>query len=164
MSEKMDGIRAIWDGINLLSRQGKPMVVPQWFIKGLPNQMLDGELWMGRNSFDKLLKLVNEVQWAGIGYYIFDAPSSKQTYEKRMKELEELELPLHVKVAKRIRCSGRSHLQEYLDSITEEKGEGIMLREPQSLYTPGFTSSIIKVKVRNLPFISDCLRGSVTLK
>jgi len=49
----MDGIRAYWDGVRLLSRQGKQLFAPLAFTKELPNISLDGELWMGRGSFER---------------------------------------------------------------------------------------------------------------
>ena len=33
MSEKLDGVRAYWDGENLISRNGKVFNVPLFFIK-----------------------------------------------------------------------------------------------------------------------------------
>jgi len=37
MSEKLDGIRAYWDGENLLSRNGKVIHAPQWFTQDYPD-------------------------------------------------------------------------------------------------------------------------------
>jgi DNA ligase-1 len=45
MSEKLDGIRAYWDGKRLFSRQGKQLPVPSTFALGMPDIPLDGELW-----------------------------------------------------------------------------------------------------------------------
>lgn len=36
MSEKLDGVRAYWDGEKLLSRGGKEFVAPIWFTKDFP--------------------------------------------------------------------------------------------------------------------------------
>src|SRR5213078_1892631 len=47
MSEKLDGVRAYWDGKQFLSRQGNIYHAPDWFIEGLPTVPLDGELWLG---------------------------------------------------------------------------------------------------------------------
>jgi DNA ligase-1 len=48
MSEKLDGVRAYWDGNALTSRLGNPFQVPEWFLAGLPSTPLDGELWADR--------------------------------------------------------------------------------------------------------------------
>jgi DNA ligase-1 len=37
MSEKLDGIRAYWDGEKLLSKNGNIIHAPIWFIKDLPS-------------------------------------------------------------------------------------------------------------------------------
>src|SRR5262249_29125649 len=48
MSEKLDGVRAYWTGKGFLSRQGNVYHAPDWFVQGLPDVPLDGELWLGR--------------------------------------------------------------------------------------------------------------------
>src|SRR4051812_5175371 len=87
VSEKMDGIRAYWDGSKLLSRHGKEIVVPEEFLHGLPSDVtLDGELWMGRGTFEKLISTLNSNQqgdWSNIKYCVFDLPHSKSIHEKR---------------------------------------------------------------------------------
>jgi len=53
MSEKLDGVRALWDGARLVSRNGNEFAAPAWFIAALPAGMaLDGELYMGRGLTD----------------------------------------------------------------------------------------------------------------
>jgi len=51
VSEKLDGIRAIWDGYQFSSRQGHPIYAPAWFTQHFPTRPLDGELWIGRGQF-----------------------------------------------------------------------------------------------------------------
>ena len=64
--EKLDGVRAWWDGRQFLSRQGNVYHAPQWFTAGLPNVCLDGELWLGRKAFQRPMKdgvaLLNAIQ------------------------------------------------------------------------------------------------------
>lgn len=43
MSEKLDGVRALWDGRQFLSRQGNVYHAPAWFKAGLPSVPLGGE-------------------------------------------------------------------------------------------------------------------------
>ena len=87
--------------------------------------------------------------WNQIGYYVFDIPSSLSTYEERMKEMETLQalLPSHIQVVKNLQCTGNDHLNKYLLSIVAAKGEGVMIRKPQTPYIPQLTSSLLKVKV-----------------
>jgi DNA ligase 1 len=51
MSEKLDGVRAFWDGKQFLSRLGNRYHAPAWFTEGLPLEPLDGELWIDRKKF-----------------------------------------------------------------------------------------------------------------
>ena len=57
VSEKLDGVRAYWDGSRLLFRSGQTIQAPDWFTRELPRTALDGELWIGRGQFEKLSPL-----------------------------------------------------------------------------------------------------------
>jgi DNA ligase-1 len=121
-------------------------------VVGLPPVALDGELWMGRESDSTVvLNTIKNVEekWKQVGYYVFDIPSSSAPYEQRMRELEALKpsLQSHVHIVEVIQCKGMEHLIGYLDSVVASNGEGVMVREPHSLYIPGLTSSLRKVKV-----------------
>ena len=39
-SEKLDGMRAFWDGSELLSRNGKRIAAPDWFTASTANSLL----------------------------------------------------------------------------------------------------------------------------
>jgi len=40
MSEKLDGVRAIWTGEKLISRNGNEFAAPGWFTAGLPAEVM----------------------------------------------------------------------------------------------------------------------------
>lgn len=50
-------------------------------------------------------------------------------------------------MAARAQCKGHIHLQKMKEMILERGGEGIMLRRIGSLYEPGRSQSLIKIKV-----------------
>lgn len=54
VSEKFDGVPAIWDGKTLRFRGGREVAAPGWFKARLPATPLDGELWLARGKFDEL--------------------------------------------------------------------------------------------------------------
>ena len=88
VSEKLDGVRAIWDGKKLTSRQGNIINAPAWFIKDLPNTPLDGELWLARGQFDALSGAVRkdipiDAEWQNISYQIFELPNAKGDFNAR---------------------------------------------------------------------------------
>src|SRR5688500_4024783 len=58
MSEKLDGIRAYWDGETFTSRLGNQFFAPDWFVEDLPADTLDGELWVGRKMFSTTTSIV----------------------------------------------------------------------------------------------------------
>src|SRR6266496_2186739 len=104
MSEKLDGVRAVWlpftrgrlfstipwanrarderDPIcsGLWSRRGKQFAAPDWFLDCLPpNMPLDGELYTGRKQFQKTMSTVRKLEpvddeWVNVSYRIFDIP------------------------------------------------------------------------------------------
>lgn len=135
----------------MISKQGKNMEAPIWFVKDLPSTPLDGELWMGQGSLELLQKAIQFNSWIDVGYYVFDLPASKNAYEDRLKQLDSMKylFPPHVRVVESIECTGMEHLRHYLDLILEKGGEGVMARQPCSLYEPNMvTSSLLKVKVK----------------
>jgi DNA ligase-1 len=153
MSEKLDGVRAYWDGKTFLSRQGNVYHAPDWFLHGLPDSALDGELWMDRKSFQQTVSIVRRQDksdhWRKIRYLVFDAPASGGRFEERKAHLEELlqeSKQPYARVHPHRRCEGLDDLNTELRRIEALGGEGLMLREPGSLYKVGRSSSLLKVK------------------
>jgi len=155
MSEKLDGVRAFWDGTRFVSRQGNPFFAPDWFRKELPDAVLDGELWIGRREFQQTVSIVRSRDqnegWRKVRFLVFDAPAHNDTWEKRMEVLKQL-LPKSGRkdaiatALEHVRCEGVPHLRKYLKRIEKAGGEGLMLREPASVYEAGRSSTLLKVK------------------
>lgn len=106
MSEKLDGQRALWlpwtrgDRVSdipfanrerdsrdhvatgLWSRYGKPIFAPDWWLDKLPpDELLDGELYLGRGLFQTLSSYVRkhpaqrkDSEWRDVRYCLFDVP------------------------------------------------------------------------------------------
>ena len=163
----MDGVRGYWNGLILISKNGNEIHCPKWFTEQLPSTTsFDGELWMGRdNTFSDIASILNSKNgdWKQLGYYIFDIPSSIDTYEVRMKEMESLKLvlPAHVHIVENIQCTGNEHLNRHLLSVVTGKGEGLMLRKPQTANQKGYTSSILKVKVKESLYLCSTMYRSM---
>src|SRR6478609_1670460 len=94
MSEKLDGVRAYWDGARLLSRLGNVLHAPDYFLDGLPKHPLDGELFLNRKSFQKTVAIVRRQDksdhWRQIKFLIFDAPAHGGAFEERVQLLTAL--------------------------------------------------------------------------
>src|SRR6266446_6742150 len=88
LSEKLDGVRAFWDGTALISRLGNPFHAPDWFLAGLPAVPLDGELWIGRKAFQRTVGIVRRQDktdlWKQVSYVAFDAPALDAPFEDRL--------------------------------------------------------------------------------
>jgi ATP-dependent DNA ligase len=55
LSEKLDGVRAYWNGVEFCSRNGAVFAAPAFFTASLPKDThLDGELWCGREQVSPL--------------------------------------------------------------------------------------------------------------
>ena len=147
MSEKMDGVRAYWDGNKLWSRNGKLLGAPSEFTEGFPVVPLDGELWMGRGMFPQLLGVLKTKDWKSITFHIFDLPTSEGNFESRHEQLKGLQLPPHAKIVHHQLCKSNKYLEESLETLIKENGEGFVLRDPNSKYVVGKTESLLKVKV-----------------
>jgi DNA ligase 1 len=153
MSEKLDGVRAFWDGRQFLSRQGNLYHAPDWFVAGLPRVPLDGELWLDRKAFQRAVSIVRRQdkgeQWRAIRYLIFDAPAANGPFEERIEFIKEGVLcwknPFSA-IHEQTLCRDALHLQDELRRIESLGGEGVMLREPGSKYIAGRSTTLLKVK------------------
>jgi DNA ligase 1 len=147
VSEKYDGIRAIWDGKNLLTRHGKRLNPPAWFTAGLPARRLDGELWMGRGTFARLQAnlLTKGSDWTGIGFHIFDLAEAG-TFEDRYAALQCLPLPGHAVCVSHELCTGMDDLDSRERDVVAAGGEGLVIRRPGCKYRPGRAGDVVKIK------------------
>ncbi|HSQ55226.1 MAG TPA: DNA ligase [Gemmata sp.] len=153
MSEKLDGVRAYWDGKQFLSRKNNIFYAPDWFTDGLPGHALDGELWIDRKQFDRTSGLVRRqdrpAEWKEIRYLVFDAPDAQGPFEERLKFLKDSLGGWKTRFAAvhdHTACTGLDHLFTELDRVTALGGEGLMLRKPGSMYERTRSMSLLKVK------------------
>ena len=154
VSEKLDGVRAYWDGERLLSRKGNPINAPPWFVEHYPRVPLDGELWMGRGAFERLSGAVrrqvpDDAQWRGIRFMVFDLPSSPGTFDRRLQRLREMFETIaspYLALVEQFRVADRAELMETLDRVVAGGGEGLMLHRGNSLYTAGRGDDLLKLK------------------
>ena len=153
MSEKLDGIRAYWDGEEFLSRLGNKFHAPDWFVADLPADTLDGELWVGRKMFQQTTSIVRSGaqsdEWKQVTYVVFDAPERegrlRGSHRAREKVLKKAEAP-HARALEHVACNGIDHLREELARVEALGGEGLMLRQPSSPYEVGRSTTLLKVK------------------
>ncbi|NLX99234.1 MAG: DNA ligase [Rhodopirellula sp.] len=153
ISEKLDGVRAFWDGKQFLSRQGNLFYAPDWFVTGLPAVALDGELWIGRKQFQRTVSIVRRQDqsdlWKEVRFLVFDAPRCDGGFEARLEFLAEslrAERQPYARLHEHQRCQGLPQLREELARVEALGGEGLMLRQPGSVYEVGRSFTLLKIK------------------
>ena len=158
MSEKLDGVRAIWDGEKLVSRNGNQFFAPAWFIAELPAGVtLDGELFIGRGQFQTTVGTVKkkapiDAEWSLIRYCVFDAPLAPGGFEARLELCEAVLAGSTVaSVVYHQACGGKRDMERFFEELCNAGAEGIMLRAPGSVYENRRSGNLLKYK----PFESD---------
>jgi DNA ligase 1 len=154
VSEKYDGIRAYWNGTQLLTRAGNLIRAPDWFIADWPMAALDGELWIGHGEFETLLATVRDEvpdprAWRRVRFMVFDVPSNGGHFTARKRALDELVASLGqpwVQAVEHWRVLDHDALQAQLDRIVEAGGEGLMLHRDAALYHAQRRDDLLKVK------------------
>lgn len=153
-SEKLDGVRAIWDGRELRFRSGKTINAPAWFIAGLPTQPLDGELWIARGQFERVSGIVrrevpDDAAWREVRYMIFELPGAPGTFSERAEKIKVVVRAANVPWLSEIPQfypGDRSQLKKRLDAVVRAGGEGLMLHRADALYETGRSDVLLKVK------------------
>ena len=154
VSEKLDGVRAVWDGRQLRFRSGLPVAAPAWFIDALPAEPLDGELWLGRGCFDAVSGLVrrarpDDAAWRALQYQVFDQPGTPGPFGERARRLQALVdrtawPPLQALAQHRL--ADRAALQRQFRAVVDAGGEGLMLHRADALWRPGRSRDLLKLK------------------
>jgi DNA ligase 1 len=154
VSEKYDGVRALWDGTQLRFRSGRVVAAPAWFLAQLPKRPLDGELWLGRGRFEALSGIVRKAvadddAWRSLRYMVFELPGAPGTYAERAAQI--------VRVVDAAAWTGliaveqragldRAGLKARLDAVVRQGGEGLVLHRADAPYQTGRSESLLKLK------------------
>jgi DNA ligase-1 len=154
VSEKYDGVRAIWDGSVLRFRSGNVVNAPRWFLAKLPATPLDGELWIARGKFDQLSSIVRksvpiEDEWRQVSYMIFEQPNGTGTFEERVGRIQRVVASANfaqLKAVEHFRVGNRLALKFKLEEVVKGGGEGLMLHLADAPFTVGRSDVLIKVK------------------
>ena len=153
-SEKLDGVRAYWDGENLLSRQGKKLNAPLSFTKNFPKFALDGELYAKELKFEEIQasvmdKLPDEKAWSRLKFHIFDVPEASGGLPRRLEVLAKFlknEPNDNLIIIKQIKMRDNAHFLKFAESIIAKGGEGAVVREPNAPYERKRSKNALKFK------------------
>lgn len=153
VSEKLDGVRAYWDGTQMRFRSGNVIQAPPWFTAALPAHPLDGELWLGRGTFERLSGIVrrdtpDDAEWRKIRYMVFELPEAPGTFSARLEQLRALLAATRapwVQAVEQFRIADAKTLKRKLDEVVRGGGEGLMLHRADALYQTGRSAVLLKV-------------------
>ena len=154
VSEKLDGVRAVWDGRSLRFRSGKPIHAPAWFVDALPAQPLDGELWAGRGRFAHAQSTTRQQQpddaaWRQMRLMVFDLPAHGGVFDERLGALKTLVASIQhdwVQAVPQQRVATDAALQALLQRTVRSGGEGLMLHCADAVYETGRSDTLLKLK------------------
>ena len=154
MSEKLDGIRGLWNGKMFMTKRGYRIDAPDYFMKNFPPFALDGELWIARGAFEEVQSVVLDEnpsdRWKQVTYNIFEVPDAEGNFTIRLAKVKQwfYEHPnSYVKIIPQKVCLGTKALRAFLKGVVEKGGEGVMVKDPKSVYFSGRSSKILKVKM-----------------
>lgn len=154
VSEKLDGVRGVWDGQNLRTRGGLPINAPAWFTKGWPAVPMDGELWIGRGRFAETSGIVrtqapDDAAWRRMHFMVFDLPADPGTFESRVMHMRALLADAGIdwlQPIKQFRVNDAAELDARLQAIVAAGGEGLMLHHRDARYEVGRSEDLLKYK------------------
>ncbi len=154
VSEKLDGVRALWDGKQLHFRSGRTVAAPAWFTAKLPSEPLDGELWLARGQFDVLSGMVRkerpaDADWEQINYMLFELPAGTGTFEERAAQLQSLVRATawpQLQAVAQLKVANHAALQAKLKTISAAGGEGLVLHLASAPVTTGRSNVLLKLK------------------
>nr|WP_314179291.1 DNA ligase [uncultured Campylobacter sp.] len=155
-SEKLDGVRAYWDGQNLRSRNGKILAAPEGWSAHFPPFALDGELYTARGEFEKIQSIVMDktpsvAAWSEVKFYVFDVPEGVGGLLKRLSELEKFILQnpqagQNLKIIKQVKVKDNAEFEAFAEHIVAKGGEGAVAREPNAPYERKRSKNALKYK------------------
>jgi DNA ligase 1 len=154
VSEKLDGVRAVWDGQALRFRSGLPIAAPAWFVAKLPGTPLDGELWLARGQFDALSGMVRKAkpvnsEWQQVRYQVFELPGAPGTFTQRSARLREVVQAANwpsLQAVQQFTVADEKALNARLDEVVKSGGEGLVLHLADAPYTTGRSAVLLKYK------------------
>ncbi len=156
MSEKLDGVRGYWTGSQLLTRSGRVLQVPPFFIRHFPPFALEGELWGGRGTFAQTVSIIKHQDqpagWQQLQFAVFDVPEVSGGFSHRLRLATDwfTDHPTrYAFVISQIPLKDNTQLEQELQRIERAGGEGLIIRKPGAFYRSGRSSEILKVKSRH---------------
>lgn len=154
VSEKYDGVRALWDGRDLRLRSGLAVAAPRWFTQALPSLALDGELWAGRGGFEAASATVRRAspdgaEWRALRFMVFELPGAPGSFAHRADRIATVARDAgmaQLQAAPQQPVADRATLRRRLDDVVRAGGEGLVLHRADAPYLTGRSDVLLKLK------------------
>jgi len=163
---KLDGVRCIVRAEGMFSRRGKPIISAPHIRAALeplfladPDFIFDGELYAGAlaDDFNTIISMAKQSKptaedlaksATGLQYWIYDMPSSEETFGERTQLISRLLAECHnsLVVVPTHKAESREALDGLYGGYLESGMEGQMIRDGNSIYESGRTKSLLKRK------------------
>jgi DNA ligase-1 len=152
--EKYRGVRLFWDGDFAWSRQGIEIELPGDWYDALPKIALDCELYDGPHGERRCASAIRfgpKHVTKTMQLIAFDAPDDgTATWERRImaarNAVEDADFDRITTARPYSRVKSVEAMLASLQEVRDRDGEGLILRKPNSLYQPGYSDNIIKLK------------------
>ncbi|WP_233580251.1 DNA ligase [Luteimonas sp. 100069] len=154
VSEKLDGVRARWDGRALWTRAGHRIATPPAFVAGWPDTPMDGELWIARGRFDVVSGIARSSRpdpaaWEAVRFMVFDLPAQAGPFSERVVAMRALVAQTarpQLRAVEQTRMTTRAALDARLAQVVAAGGEGLMLHHADAHYGVGRSAALLKLK------------------
>lgn len=156
VSEKLDGVRGLWDGKQMYFRSGKVMELDSEFTRDFPPFALDGEIYSPDLHFSQIISILkNSKKNADVlklQYHVFDVPNHPDQNSGLLERLKVLKsyLAIHpssfLHIIPQTPMKEKQKIQQKLHEVTQNGGEGLVLRDPNVPYQTGRSKKDFKLK------------------
>lgn len=149
ISEKFDGVRGIWDGKEMFSKNGKKLAIPPCFAEKLAilelkdGEFVEGELWTDYGKFAEVSSLARRknptcTEFESVKYLIFNAQLNESSdflanLSKIQSILESHKTP-QIRTITQHKFSSSKELQNFFDAVVAKGGEGVILRDSHTAF------------------------------
>jgi DNA ligase-1 len=152
-SEKLDGVRAYWDGEVMWGRSGRIIPVPAGLARQLPPCPLDGELWAGRGGRGPVLSALRGRWSPAVRFMVFDRPGLDLPWAGRLAAARAALRGDFASVVEATPVTSSSHLRALYLHVRSLGGEGLMLMHPGVSHYHRFrVGHLLKLKRDPAPF------------
>lgn len=160
-SIKLDGIRALTLDFRVVTRSFKS--VPNKWVHDILKEVqgLDGEIIVGEPNAEDVYRVTDSAVMSHEGepefhFFAFDDLTRLDLcFEDRLKVLQDRQLPEWVTVLEQVPVKDRQELDDFYERALDERYEGVMARNPKSMYRFGRCTAKSQDSLKHKPFSDD---------